>query len=260
VIAVDSLTEHAYELALRACEGRRVAVLGDERPDSASPAAAGVEVVGPDAIADGENGAFDAVVSFLRPGDGRTVADAVEPVRQFAARGVPVVVALPCRPAPGADPAPARAALEWLGEASGGVTIVELRRASGSLIRPAGDERAEVAVRGETAGEPDALIGFANVDPGSPPPEAAVRLAPASRRSVAALERSVRALERANRSLARPRASRRTSAAASEIHRSTQLERRLLHLRRESPWVTEPIRIAKGLARRLRALLARFSR
>ena len=258
MIAVDSLTEHAYELALRACEGRRVAVLGAERPDAAPPAAAaGVEVVGPEAIADGENGAFDAVVSVLRPEDGRTVEEAVEPVRQFAARGVPVVVALPCGPDPG-DLAAARAALEGLGDASGGVTIVELRSASGSLLGPAGAKRAEVTIRGESAGEPDALIGFANVDPGSLPPEAAVRLAPASRRSVAALERSVRALERANRSLARPHASRRTSAAASEIHRSTQLERRLLHLRRESPWVTEPIRIAKGLARRLRALIARL--
>lgn len=256
---MDLLSEHAYELAFRACEGDRVAVLG-ERPDLAGlPPADGVELVGPEAIADGGNGAFDAVV-LVRDGDERAPVDeALEPVRQFAARGISAVVALPCEPGDTGGARATREALESLSAKAGGVRIVELRRASGSLIAPA-DRDAAASFAGADAGEPEALVGFVNVDPRTVPRESLIRFAPASRRSLAAMEHSVGALERANRSLARPVASKRASAAASEVHRSTQLERRLLHLHRESPWVTQPIRIARGLARRLRALRARFSR
>jgi hypothetical protein len=254
VTTVDVLAEHAYELAFRACVGRRVAVLGD----GPIPAGGDVELVGTEAIDEGEDDAFGAIVVVRGRGDSAPAEEVLEQVRPFAERGVPVVVSLPCGPE--RDGGDAREALESLAGKSGDVAIVELRTASGSLIGPVGHEEAAIALAGEPAGDPEAMIAFANLDPSSLPPESRVRLAPAPRRSLAALEHSVGALERANRSLARPAASKRTSAAASEIHRSTQLERRLLHLHRESPWVTQPIRIARGLARRLRAVRERLSR
>jgi hypothetical protein len=172
-----------------------------------------------------------------------------------------VAVSLP-RDSSAAHGLDARDELESLLVDAGSLTIIPLREAEGSLIGPADSapEDVTLAAEGTEGMEPAAYLALANVDPAALGADAAVRLAPASGPPLAALERSVRALERANRSLSRPSVSRRSSAAASEIHRSTQLERRLLHLHRESPWVTLPLRIARGLARRMRALRAGLSR
>jgi hypothetical protein len=258
VIAIDIVAEHAYELAFRACAGRRVAVLGGGQAARAAAEGRGAEVVEAGAF---DAGGFDAAVLVRGRGEEGPAQDEMEAVRRLAGRGLPVAVSLR-GDSDTQDAGDARGELESLLAGADTVSIIALREASGSLIAPADTAQDEVALSAEaTEGlEPAAYLGLANVDATSLGADGAVRLAPPSGPPIAALERSVRALERANRSLARPAASRRGSAAASEIHRSTQLERRLLHLHRESTWVTLPLRIARGLARRLRALLVRIIR
>jgi hypothetical protein len=258
--AVDVLAEHAYDLAFRACKGRRVAVLAGDGAPAAVPGEAGLEatVVDVEGLAEGVDG-FEAVVLVRSPRDPAPSEDAIAGVRRLAGGGKPVIVSLPAESDERKSGEGGKSRLETLLAGAGRVTVVELNAGSGSLIGPAGAEEGTVAVsiEGSAEGPPAALVAFANVDPPTLDEESAVRIAPAQGPPLEALERSVRALERANRSLARPALSRRTSAAASEIHRSTRLERRLLHLHRESPWVTLPLRIARGLARRVRALLSR---
>jgi hypothetical protein len=258
--AVDVLAEHAYDLAFRACDGRRVAVLAKDGAPAATPGDAGLEgtVVDVEGLASGVGG-FDAVVLVRSHRDPAPSQDAIAELRRLASGGMPVIVSLPAESGDREGGGGGRSKLEALLAGAGRVTIVELTAGSGSLIGPAGGEEGPVVVSidGSAEGPPAALVAFANVDPPALDDESAVRIAPAQGPPLAALERSVRTLERANRSLARPALSRRTSAAASEIHRSTRLERRLLHLHRESPWVTLPLRIARGLARRVRALLSR---